>query len=173
MSQKNHYRKNRRDQSKKIAISVIIGLSVLLITAVVAQQFVGQNEVHALEAHDGSLALPMDMINEEIAYFSYEHEGTYMELFAVKDSHGHMVTAMNTCFNCYNTGNGYFTQQGHELVCNNCGNHYNIEDHNHNHGTNECAPITITEDMLEQDGENLYLKIDALSAFVPLFENWQ
>ena len=45
-----------------------------------------------------------------------------MEIVAVKALDGSIRTAFNTCQVCYNSGRGYYQQEGNELVCQNCGN---------------------------------------------------
>lgn len=166
-------KKNARARSKKLALGITVALSLLLVVGIVAQQFIATTEVHALESHEGLLALPVEAINEQASFFSYELDGTYMEFFAVKDAHGHILTGMNTCYSCYNSGKGYFTQQGNDFVCNNCGNHYPLDSHNNEYATTECAPLPITEDMLQQEGDQLYIKTESLSRYTHLFNQWQ
>ena len=165
-------KKNTKKKTGKKAIWISASLSLLLVAIILLQLSVGSNEVLELGLYDGFLSIPMESINEKVSFYSYELDGTYMEFFAVKDSHGHIVTGMNTCISCYDSGKGYFTQEGDDLICNNCGNHHAIDTSNHEQGLAECAPVPLIDDMFENTDTHLQIKAESLSLFVPIFEEW-
>ena len=59
-----------------------------------------------------SLTIPVDELTENAAFYSVNVDGTEMEVMAVKTSDGTIRTAFNTCQICYDSGNGYYKQEG-------------------------------------------------------------
>ena len=60
----------------------------------------------------GNLTIPVDELTENAAFYSVNVDGTEMEVKAVKTSDGTIRTAFNTCQICYDSGNGYYKQEG-------------------------------------------------------------
>lgn len=60
----------------------------------------------------GNLTIPVDELTENAAFYSVNVDGTEMEVMAVKTSDGTIRTAFNTCQICYDSGNGYYKQEG-------------------------------------------------------------
>ena len=60
------------------------------------------------------MTIPVKEISEKASFYSVEVDGTQMEVIAVKDSDGNIRTAFNTCQICYDSGNGYYKQEGDE-----------------------------------------------------------
>jgi uncharacterized membrane protein len=88
---------------------------------------------------------------------------------AVKLADGSIRTAFNACQVCYDSGRGYFKQEGNELVCQNCGNRYTMDQVGLNAGG--CNPAPIGEEYRTSDGKTITISQDVLNAGRVLFEN--
>lgn len=118
-----------------------------------------------------SLKIPVKEISEKASFYSVEVDGTQMEVIAVKDSDGNIRTAFNTCQICYDSGNGYYKQEGNELVCQNCGNSFTMEQVGESAGVCNPWPI-LEEDKTETDSE-VKISYDFLKESSDIFENWK
>lgn len=118
-----------------------------------------------------SLKMPVKEISEKASFYSVEVDGTQMEVIAVKDSDGNIRTAFNTCQICYDSGNGYYKQEGNELVCQNCGNSFTMEQVGESAGGCNPWPI-LEEDKTETDSE-VKISYDFLKESSNIFENWK
>ena len=94
-----------------------------------------------------------------------------MELIAVKASDGTVRTAFNTCQVCYDSGRGYYIQEGNELVCQNCGNRFKIDQVEKQR--NGCNPAPITEEDKTDNGETITIPGSFIAQYTELFSNWQ
>lgn len=94
-----------------------------------------------------------------------------MEVMAVKASDGTIRTAFNTCQVCYSSGRGYYTQQGDELKCENCGNRFHIDQVEQ--VTGGCNPVPIAEEYKTDDGEYITISQVFLEKNKGLFANWK
>ncbi|TCL62066.1 putative membrane protein DUF2318 [Hydrogenispora ethanolica] len=104
-------------------------------------------------------------------YYPYDAEGTKMEVIAVKASDGTIRTAFNTCQVCFNSGRGFYTQAGNELVCNNCGNRFKIDQiEKKKFG---CNPIPILKENKREDGEYIIISGDYLAKHKKFFARWK
>jgi hypothetical protein len=70
------------------------------------------------------LEIQLSKITENASFYTIDVDGTTMEVLAVKAPDGTVRTAFNTCQVCYDSGRGYYVQQGNMLVCQNCGNQF-------------------------------------------------
>ena len=118
-----------------------------------------------------SLKIPVKEISDKASFYSVEVDGTQMEVIAVKDSDGNIRTAFNTCQICYDSGNGYYKQEGNELVCQNCGNSFTMEQVGESAGGCNPWPI-LEEDKTETDSE-VKISYDFLKESSDIFENWK
>lgn len=120
---------------------------------------------------DGDLKLTVADLTEQVTLYPYEAGETYMEVMAVKDSSGTIKTALNTCQVCYNSGRGYYEQEGSTLVCQNCGNVFNIDDIEVIKGG--CNPIPVMPDVKTEDGEFITISGEFLTANAEYFKDWK
>ena len=78
----------------------------------------GENENQEVSISSGeSLTIPVSDLTESAAFYPVNVDGTEMEVIAMKTSDGTIRTAFNTCQVCYDSGNGYYKQEGDKLVC--------------------------------------------------------
>lgn len=118
-----------------------------------------------------SLVIPISEISSTVSFYPIEVDGTQMEVLAVTDSEGNIRTAFNTCQVCYASGRGYYVQEGDELVCQNCGSRFTIDQVEIQSGGCNPWPIfsddkTVTEDTVE-------ISYDFLYENKMIFENWK
>lgn len=119
----------------------------------------------------GNLTIPADELTENTAFYPVNVDGTEMEVIAVKTSDGTIRTAFNTCQICYDSGNGYYKQEGDKLVCQNCGNSFTMDQVGETAGG--CNPWPILEsDRTLVDGE-IQISYDFLRDSADIFANWK
>jgi len=94
-----------------------------------------------------------------------------MEVIAVKAPDGTIRTAFNTCQVCYSSGRGYYVQEGNELVCQNCGNRFNISKVDIIKGG--CNPVPILASDKQDSGGKITISQNFLTQNVGLFGNWK
>ncbi len=110
-------------------------------------------------------------ITETAKFIPYNAGGTNMELIAVKAPDGTIRTALNTCQVCYDSGRGYYVQEGDELVCQNCGNRFQISQVEKQ--KDGCNPVPVPEDSKTDDGTTITVSKDFLQQSKTLFGNWK
>ncbi len=68
-----------------------------------------------------AIKIPLSQISEKAEWYEYEN----VKYFVVRGKDGSIKTAFDACDVCYRAKKGY-SQQGDDVVCNNCGNYYPI-----------------------------------------------
>ena len=119
----------------------------------------------------GSLVIKTDDLSEEAAFYPIEVDGTEMEVIAVKDSDGTIRTAFNTCQICYDSGNGYYKQEGDKLVCQNCGNSFTMDQVGEKAGG--CNPYPILDEDKTVTEDEIQISYDFLKESSDIFANWK
>jgi uncharacterized membrane protein len=115
------------------------------------------------------LVIQKSGITETAEFIAYKAGSTNMEVIAVKGSDGAIRTALNTCQVCYDSGRGYYVQEGDELVCQNCGNRFSIDEvGNTKFG---CNPVPVTEQT--EDGQTITISGQFLADSAKLFKEWK
>ncbi|MGN0843590.1 MAG: Fe-S-containing protein [Kiritimatiellia bacterium] len=94
-----------------------------------------------------------------------------MQTTAVKDRKGKIRTAFNTCQICYDSGRGYYVQSGRDLVCQNCGNRFSMDQIEKEVGGCNPWPI-LASDKTETD-DQISISCDFLAEAQVLFANWK
>lgn len=120
---------------------------------------------------DEDIKILKSEITEQAKFYPYKAGDTYMEVLAVKASDGSIRTALNTCQVCFNSGQGYYKQQGNKLVCQNCGNAFDIDDVEVVRGG--CNPVPVMQENKTEDEEYITIKKEFLAANKDLFADWK
>lgn len=110
-------------------------------------------------------------ISETATFYPIVVDGIAMELFAVKAPDGTIRTAFNTCQVCYDSGRGYYVQEGDTLVCQNCGNRFKTSDVEKVRGG--CNPLPIVEEYKTVDENTITIPFALLQAAKEFFANWK
>ena len=119
----------------------------------------------------GNLTIPVDELTENAAFYSVNVDGTEMEVMAVKTSDGTIRTAFNTCQICYDSGNGYYKQEGDKLVCQNCGNSFAMDQVGETAGG--CNPYPILDDDKTATEDEIQISYEFLKESSDIFANWK
>ncbi|MDR1013727.1 MAG: DUF2318 domain-containing protein [Coriobacteriales bacterium] len=117
------------------------------------------------------VVIPLADITEQARFYPADVEGTALEVLAVKAPDGSVRTAFNTCQVCFDSGRGYYVQEGDVLVCQNCGNRFALEDVEIQ--TGGCNPVPIFEGDKATGAEEIVVPAETLAAAKPLFADWK
>ena len=175
MNKNNHYKKIESN-SKKSNKGIVVFASVVLIIIVAAFIIKGvlgseTKTTNLTTANDRDLVIPISEVSETAKYYPYSVDGTEMEIVALKASDGTVRTALNTCQICYDSGRGYYIQEGDVLVCQNCQNRFSADQVVLVKGG--CNPVPIMQENKIDDGTNIIISKDFLAQNVDLFSNWK
>lgn len=141
---------------------------------------VGNNANTAKTANSGNSAnaanlpnivIPKSEVTEIAKFYPVVVDGIKMEVLAVRAPDGSIRTAMNTCQVCYNSGRGYYKQEGNELVCQNCKNRFQISQVEKIKGG--CNPVPILDQNKIDDGTNITISGSYLEQNKDLFARWK
>jgi len=122
-------------------------------------------------AKQGDLIIPVADVTENASFYGYEIDGKKLEVIAIKASDGSIRTAFNTCQVCYDSGRGYYKQEGDNLVCQNCGNRFTANDVQVSKGG--CNPVPIFSEDKAEDNTNITISKDFLTQTKGIFDNWK
>ncbi|MFT3982637.1 MAG: DUF2318 domain-containing protein [Lachnospiraceae bacterium] len=124
------------------------------------------------ETEEGTdLVIPVADITEEASFYPVTMDGVEMEIIAVKAEDGSIRTAFNTCQVCYDSGRGYYKQEGSMLVCQNCGNQFPMERVEVEAGG--CNPWPIFDGDKTVTEENITISYAFLQESEQIFSNWK
>lgn len=118
-----------------------------------------------------ALSIPTDELSENAEFYPVDVDGTEMEVIAVKDSTGTVRTAFNTCQICYDSGKGYYKQEGDKLVCQNCGNSFTMDQVGEI--SRGCDPWPILDENKTVTDEEIEISYDFLKDSADIFANWK
>ncbi len=125
----------------------------------------------AVPVVDSDLIIPISEVSETANFYPVEIAGTELEVIAVKAPDGTIRTAFNTCQVCYDSGSGYYEQDGDALVCQNCGNSFGMEQVEVQSGG--CNPVPIFPEWKTVDEENITISQSFLKEASVIFSNWK
>jgi uncharacterized membrane protein len=149
---------------------IIIGIAVVLIIGFVVFNSLSDKNDNTAAASGGNLIIPKAEITDTAKFYPYKAGDTKMEVVALKASDGTIRTAFNTCQVCYDSGKGYYKQEGNELVCQNCGNRFGVDDIEVVKGG--CNPVPILKENKTEDAANITISQEFLEQNKELFGNW-
>jgi hypothetical protein len=122
-------------------------------------------------AEGGSLIIATSEVSPTAQFYPVTVDGTRMEVIAVEAPDGSLRTAFNTCQVCYDSGRGYYVQEGDELVCQNCGNRFPMDLVEIEAGG--CNPWPIFKDSKTTTDESITIAYDFLRQAKTIFANWK
>lgn len=159
------FKKNQQKIHKTgIKTYTAAGVAALLIIGFIIIRFNAKEEI------TGDLIINKSEISKTASFYPYKAGKTDMEVIAVKASDNTIRTAFNTCQVCYDSGRGYYEQQGDELICQNCGNRFKLDQLERIRGG--CNPVPITADNKTEDDESIIISKVFLEESKDLFGNW-
>jgi uncharacterized membrane protein len=160
---------------KIFTLASVLTMVLALLSACSGRDAETQNAeagVAAIEiVRDADIVIPIAEVSEKAAFFPAEIDGTKLEVIAVKAPDGTIRTAFNTCQVCYDSGRGYYKQEGDALVCQNCGNRFPMDRVEVESGG--CNPVPIFGPYKTVDDTNIVIPVDLLKEAVVIFGQWK
>jgi hypothetical protein len=119
----------------------------------------GHDPYPQVVAEDGAVRLPLSTFDDYKAHhYTYMHEGRPIEFFVLKSKDGVVRAAFNACDVCYGSKKGY-TQDGDDMICNNCGRRFPADQINVLQGG--CNPSPLARVV---DGDTLMILVEDIIA---------
>lgn len=173
-------------RSKKWLLPLIAGISVVLALIVVVfipkatnegsgttasgedrASTSSQAEIAVADINEGNMVIYADRLSSDRVSFIRISENSRIELLARLGDDGTVKAALGTCQSCNGSPGAYYTQEGDELKCNNCGLTFPISVLDSPGGG--CHPIMLKEEIIRYEGNDLVIELDGLSAYEDLF----
>lgn len=166
---------NRRSTKLLIIVAVLIG-AVAVFAAFnngksKPADEISQGRNAAPVVRGGDLIINAGDVSDTAKFYPYQAGDIYMEVMAVKASDGSVRTAFNTCQVCYDSGQGYYRQAGNEMICQNCGNVFSVDDIEKVKGG--CNPVPIMSGNKKIDGDNIAISEQFLNENKEFFADWK
>jgi uncharacterized membrane protein len=166
---------------KKILIVVVAVIVIIVVYSIISLSNKGsqvnnqsnitlQNTDIGVAQSDG-IVINKNDINNTAKFYKYTSGNIDMEVMAVKSSDGNIRTALNTCQICYDSGRGYYKQEGDYMVCQNCGNRFNLNQIEKIKGG--CNPVPILAQNKTDNGDTIIISKEYLDSQKSYFENWK
>jgi uncharacterized membrane protein len=153
-----------------------VGVAIVLIAVLfIVKNITGSGSSSGASAdatsQGGDITITKSDVTETAKFIPYKAENTKMEVIALKAPDGSIRTAFNTCQVCYDSGRGYYVQEGDQLVCQNCGNRFEASQVEEIKGG--CNPVPILTENKTDDGTTITIPKDFLEPNKALFGNWK
>lgn len=180
---KANQKSKRGNKTSKKNNNLVLGLVALIVIGIAAFTFLNSgkddeiikanSKPTAISATDenGDMVILASDITETATFYGYDELDTYIEVLAVKSSDGTIRTAFNTCQVCYASGRGYYIQQEDDLICQNCGNRFTMDDVEVTRGG--CNPIPIVKEMKEVTDTTITIPKALFAETEGIFANWK
>ena len=149
----------------------IIVTAVLLLIGSAAFGQSSQLNVVKPAIADRDLVIPIAELTGNAVFYPVDIEGTRLEVLAVKAPDGTIRTAFNTCQVCYDSGRGFYKQQGTVLVCQNCGNRFRMSQVEVRSGG--CNPVPIFPRNKTVTDTAITISQDFLKEAKAIFARWR
>lgn len=127
----------------------------------------GEGSGEQILLEEDSLQVSLDALGENVLFVDYSGE-TDMQIMLYQDQKGTIHGALNTCQVCNGSPYAYFEQEGDDVVCQNCGNHFALQDLGVVRGGCNPVPLEFTQD----DGK-VKIETDYLYQNAYRFVNWK
>lgn len=185
MSQHKHAKRNRENkrvefsgnsQAQKSNSTTKLVVVIVVLAALIVGYLImggtengsgtnGQNSASLIAASrlnadsKGEVSIPLADLGGKANFYDYVSEGgRKVRFFAMKSSDGVYRAALDACDVCFAAKKGYY-QDGDDMVCKKCGNHFPSAQINEVHGG--CNPIGINRKI---DGDRLVIKASELGS---------
>lgn len=112
-----------------------------------------------LKAEGGAVSIPVGELGPKARFYEYEAaSGKTVRFFAMRSSDGVYRAALDSCDVCFAAKQGY-RQEGDDMVCNKCGNHFHSAQINEVRGG--CNPVGLERKV---EGDKLSITARSLEA---------
>ena len=118
------------------------------------------NEVSTSSLADSNpyFRIPISEVSTMMNKKSYNADGVMVNFFAVKGTDGQIRTAFDACDVC--GGSKGYRQQGTDVICNNCGRNFKIDDLGTKNVGGGCWPSALTHRV---EGSEILINKDDLA----------
>jgi uncharacterized membrane protein len=144
-------KREREAKTRGLVVGGIVGGVLVIAICVAVVIAVSSAPVVASVVQDSDVVIPIKNVTAQASIYPVQVNGEQLEVFAVKASDGSIKTAFNTCIVCYPLGNGYYSQDGTNLICQQCGTVFAIDSIGTVSG--ECNPIPIPDESKTVDSQ--------------------
>lgn len=175
---KNQIRKKSSNGNALMILGAILVVVILIFAfknadgkQAAVQGTIPQEQNSAAAGNGEDLTILKSEVTEKVKFYPYKINGTYMEVMAVKASDGTVRTALNTCQVCFDSGRGYYEQQGNRVVCQNCGNVFRIDDIEKI--KNGCNPVPVMKENKTEDDEKIVVSKAFMADNSTYFKEWK
>ena len=158
-------------KSNKGAFAIVGAAIILIVVFLIVKGNSGSVADTDAASQGGDITITKSEVSETAKFIPYKTGNTKMEVIALKAPDGSIRTAFNTCQVCYDSGRGYYVQEGDVLVCQNCGNRFKAEQVEVIKGG--CNPVPIDAENKTDDGTTITISKDFLAQNKALFGNWK
>lgn len=163
--------KNEKRQNIWIVAAIVLVLAGGYLFQNTGKADIPAQEV-AIEATTGEgIKIMKSDITTTAKFYPYKVGNTEMEVLAVKATDGTIRTALNTCQVCFDSGAGYYKQEGDVLVCQNCGNRFGVDDVEVVKGG--CNPVPVGPADKKEAGEFVEISHAYLASQIDFFQEWK
>jgi len=146
-------------------------LAAILLFLSFAVLAIGCGKSEPLVTRDADLIIHKSEVTKDARFYPVEIDGVKMEVIAVLASDNTVRTAFNTCQVCFDSGRGYYVQEGDKLVCQNCGNKFRMDDLEVVRGG--CNPVPITSEHKTETDTKITITKETLSLAKEHFTKWK
>jgi len=122
-------------------------------------------QVSELFSAQDVVKIPLSNISSTLSFYTYKSNGTAVKFFAVKGTDGNVHVAFDTCDVCGPKG---YTQSGNDVVCSNCGKHFEINSIGTANLRGGCWPSHLN---MSVDNNSVVIKTSDLVSKEPVFKN--
>lgn len=173
MNAKTKSKTNPPPQKKSAFMYASLGISlvVMIVLIVLFSTGGGSPQTNSPQGNAKDLIINKSEITSTVQFIPYQFGNTNMEIMAVQAPDGSVRTAFNTCQVCFDSGRGYYKQEGDEVVCQNCGNRFQISQIEL--VRNGCNPVPIDKTEKTEDADTITITSDFLAQNTSLFARWK
>jgi uncharacterized membrane protein len=150
---------------------LIVTVAVFAIALICIFAAVNAGRGTAAVAVDQDLTIPIKDITATAKFYPIDIEGTRLEVLAVKAPDGSLRTAFNICQSCFDSGLGYYKQEGDVLVCQNCGAQFRMDQVGVLAGG--CNPVPILPENRITNETAIIIPQAFLTKAKFIFANWK
>lgn len=117
---------------------------------------------------NGQITIKKSQLSKDATYINYKAGDITVQLIAVIADDNTYRLSFNTCQNCNPSPKAFFAQKGKNLVCQNCGNLFTMNDVGA--ASYGCNPAMIS---YTQTDSELIVSTEILEKVAPAFKRWQ
>ena len=141
------------------AVIMVLIPAALAVSGCVSEGAVTQGFATQSIDPDSVVRIPVSEISGTARFYSFDADGKEIRFFAVLGDDGRIRTALDACEVC--GGSKGYRQEGDDMVCNNCGRYFAIDDLGEKNTGGGCWPSYLD---FENHGQYITIKKSDLSA---------